>query len=383
MDFGLTLEQEMLAQSVCSFARRELADGALDRAHDPRYPWEVARALAKQSLLGLTINSSDGGGGATLTDAVIAIQEIAMICPASADVIQAGNFGAIRTFSEYASAEQKQRYLPDLLAGRALMALAMSEPDAGSAITQLRTTARLERDGYVLNGIKCWSTNSADATLFLVYVRFGPGSGGIGSVIVERGAAGLTIGPPQAFMSGEVWCELRFDDCLVSADNLLLGPGGFRGQMAGLNIERIGNAARALALGRHAYVLARDHAKTRTQFGRTLSEFQGVQWKFAEMAVQLDAAQLLLYRAAASADSGLPSPYESAVAKYAANLAGFQVANEALQVMGAMGYSTQTLVEYCVRRTRGWMIAGGSVEILKNRIAEQVFDRRFSQWLSS
>ena len=160
---------------------------------------------------------------------------------------------------------------------------------------------------------------------------------------------------------------------------MLLGPGGFKKQMESFNVERLGNAARALALGRHAYDAARAHAKSREQFGRPLCEFQGLQWKFADMAIKLEAAQLLLYRAAANADRGLPSAYETAVAKAACNQTGFEVANESIQIMGALGYSRETLVEYCMRRTRGWMIAGGSIEMLKNRIAEHVFDRRFDQ----
>ncbi|MGH3748611.1 MAG: acyl-CoA dehydrogenase, partial [Micromonosporaceae bacterium] len=155
--------------------------------------------------------------------------------------------------------------------------------------------------------------------------------------------------------------------------------GGFKKQINGFNVERIGNASRSVSLGRHAFNLAREHATVRTQFGKPLCEFQGLQWKFAEMAVKLDSAQMLLYRAAVNAESGLPSAYETSVAKLACNVAGFEVANEALQIMGGLGYSTDSLVEYCVRRTRGWMIAGGSVEILKNRIAESVFERRFSQ----
>jgi hypothetical protein len=210
-------------------------------------------------------------------------------------------------------------------------------------------------------------------------VRFGPGTGGIGSVIVDRDAPGLTIAPPSDFMNGEQWCQLFFDDCRVPAANVVLGPGGFKKQISGFNIERIGNASRALALGELAFSLARRYAMEREQFGRPLCEFQGIQWKFAEMKVKLDAAGMLLNRAAQHAAAGLPDAYETTVAKLACNEAGFAVANEALQVMGAMGYSRETLVEYCLLRTRGWMIAGGSIEMLKNRIAESVFERRFSQ----
>jgi hypothetical protein len=218
-----------------------------------------------------------------------------------------------------------------------------------------------------------------EASVYLVYVRFGPGVSGIGSVLVERGTPGLEVGKPSTYMSGEQWSPLYFDSCRIPADNLLLGPGGFKKQIRGFNVERLGNAARSLALGRLAFTIARDHVLQRVQFGRPLAEFQGIQWKFAEVAVALEGAQLLLDRAARHAAAGLPSAYETSVAKLAANRAGFQAADEALQVMGAMGYSTETLVEYCFRRTRGWLIAGGSTEILKNRIAEDVLGRRFSQ----
>ena len=372
-------EREALLDSVRSFAQRHLADGALARAHDPNYSWDIAQLLGTQGLLGLTISAEDGGQGAGLADAVAVIQEVAMVCPKSADILQAGNFGAIRTFAEFGTPEQKAKYLSDLIAGRTLIGLGMSEPEAGSAATELTTSATEDGDGYRINGTKIWGTHSVDATLFLVYVRFGPGTGNIGSILVERGAKGLTLGTPSTYMSGEQWAQLYFDDCWVPKGNVLLGPGGFKKQMSGFNVERIGNASRALALGRLAFNLARDHVSERTQFGRTLNEFQGLQWKFAEVAVALDSAELLLDRAVRNAAAGLPSAYETSVAKLAANEAGFKAANEAMQAMGALGYSTESLVEYCMRRTRGWMIAGGSIEILKNRIAEEIFGRRFSQ----
>jgi alkylation response protein AidB-like acyl-CoA dehydrogenase len=379
MHFRLTDEQEAFAQSVRGFAREHLLADAVRRAHEAQYPWELARLLAKNNLLGITLREEDGGQGGALMDAVIAIQEVALVSPKAADVVQAGSFGAIRTFAEYATPEQKARFLPGLLSGTELLGLGMTEPEAGSAVTDLATSARADGSEYVLNGSKIFSSHSPDATLFLVYVRYGPGLDGIGSVIVERGTPGLTIGTPHAYMSGDEWAELYFEDCRIPAENVLLGPGGFKKQMSGFNVERIGNASRSLALGRFAFDTAREHARTRVQFGKPLCEFQGIQWKFAEMAIKLDSAQLLLYRAACNADNGLPSAYETSVAKAACNLAGFEVSSEALQVMGGTGYSTDSLVEYCLRRTRGWMIAGGSIEILKNRIAESVFDRRFRQ----
>ena len=379
MDFNLSDDQRQFVDAVQKFARAELADGALARANSDEIPKDIARRMAEIGLLGITIPAENGGIGGSLVDAILAIQTVAEICPRSADVVQAGNFGAIRTFAEYATDEQRARYLPRLLSGEGIMAVGMTEPEAGSAVTELKTSATSDGDGYRINGTKVFGTHSSSADVFLVYVRFGPGVGGIGSVLVERDAEGFNIGPPSKFMNGEHWSELHFENCFVPREKVLLGPGGFKKQISGFNVERLGNASRAVAVGRHAFHVARDYALNRQQFGRLLCEFQGLQWKFAEMELKLQSAQLLLMRAAVNADNGLPSPHDTALAKLACNEAGFFAANESMQVMGALGFSEESIVQYCVRRTRGWMIAGGSVEILKNRIAECIFERRFSQ----
>jgi alkylation response protein AidB-like acyl-CoA dehydrogenase len=377
MDFNLTSEQQQFRESVLRFSRKELEKNALRRAHAPEYPFDVAKLMAKQGLLGITIAEADGGQGGSLMDAVLAIEAVACVCPRSADVVQAGNFGPIRVLAEYGSSSQKSKYLKPLLSGQSVISVGMTEPDAGSAVTDLKTTATRDGEGWRIKGSKVFTTHSAYADLVLAYVRFGPGVGGIGSVLIER--KNIEIGKRSRFMSGEEWAELHFDDVLVPEDMVLLGEGGFKKQIAGFNVERIGNAARSLALGRYAFEAARQWAMQRKQFGRLLCEFQGLQWKFADMKIKLDAAQLLLYRAAANADRGFPSADETAVAKAFCNQAGFEVANDALQAMGATGYSSETLVEYCMRRCRGWMIAGGSIEILKNRIAEGIFERSFPQ----
>ena len=381
MDFQLSEEQQLFQESVRKFARRHLTEGALRRAHLPEFPFEVAQLMAKQGLLGLTFDEANGGSGGTVFDAVLAIQEIALVCPRSADVFQAGNFGPIRTFAEYATPEQKVCWLPRLLAGELVISLCMSEPEAGSAVTDLQTSATPEGNGFRVNGTKVFSSHSLEAELFLVYVRYGPGVEGIGSVLIPRGAEGFTIGKPTRYVGGDDWCQLYFDNVYVPPEDVLLREGGFRKQIAAFNIERIGNAARALAFGRHAFNIAREHALTHKQFGRELAEFQGIQWKFAEMAAQLEAAQLMLYKVATEATGRLPSAFDTSLAKYLCNTAGFFAANEAMQVLGALGYTQDSLVEYCWRRTRGWQIAGGSLEMMKNRIAEGVFDRRFSQRL--
>jgi alkylation response protein AidB-like acyl-CoA dehydrogenase len=379
MEFSLSEEQRAFRDSVLGFARKHLAAGALARAHAPGHPFDVARLMARQGLLGITLREADGGQGGTLMDAVLAIEAVASVCPRSADVVQTGSFGPVRVLAEFGSESQKKKYLAPILMGATVMCLGMSEPEAGSAVTDLKTTATPERDGYRVSGSKVFSTHGPYASVILAYVRYGPGVGGIGSMLIEPGWEGVKLGKPSRFMSGEEWVEIHFDNVFVPRSNVLLEAGGFKQQIAGFNVERIGNTARSLALGRYSYEAAREWALTRQQFGRPLAEFQGLQWKFADMKMKLDAGELLLYRAAANADRGLPSAEETAIAKAFCNQAGFEVASEALQVMGGTGYSQEVLVEYCLRRCRGWMIAGGSIEMMKNRIAEGIFGRSFSQ----
>ena len=379
MDFHFSPEQEQFRDAVHGFAERHLRDGALKRAHQEEHPWDVAKLMAEQGLMGITMKEEDGGQGGTLMDAIIAIETVASVCPRSADVIQAGNFGPVRVLAEYGSRGQKDRYLTKILQGESVITVGMTEPEAGSAVTDLKTTATPDGDGYRINGVKVFQTHASYADVMLTYVRFGPGVGGIGSVLIPRDAAGFKQGTPAKFLNGEEWVQTYLDNVYVGPENVMLKEGGFKKQIAGFNVERIGNTARSLAFGRYAYNVAREWAMQRKQFGRLLCEFQGLQWKFADMKMKLDAGQLLLYRAAVNADNGIPSADDTAIAKAFCNQAGFDICNEAMQIMGGMGYTDESLVEYCFRKCRGWMIAGGSIEILKNRIAEGIFERTFSQ----
>jgi len=379
MNFEFTEEQKQFREAVRGFAERHLRAGALARAHNPEHPWDVARLMAAQGLLGITIPEKDGGQGGTLMDAIIAIETVAQVCPRSADVVQAGNFGAIRVLAEYGTEDQKRRYLTRLLAGEGVICVGMTEPEAGSAVTDLKTSATPDGTGYRISGEKVFTTHAQYADVMVTYVRYGPGVGGIGSVLIDLKSPGVKQGKPSRFMNGEEWVTTWFDNVYVPPENVMLKAGGFKKQIAGFNVERLGNTARSLALGRYCYETARQWALQRKQFGRLLAEFQGLQWKFADMKIKLDAGQLLLYRAAVNADKGLPSAEDTTVAKAFCNQAGFDICSEAMQIMGGMGYTEETLIEWCFRKCRGWMIAGGSIEILKNRIAESVFERQFSQ----
>jgi len=379
MDFSLTSDQQMFCDSVRGFAEKHLAAGALARAHQEEHPWDVSKLIAEQGLMGIAMKEEDGGQGGTLMDAILAIETVAQVCPRSADVIQAGNFGPVRVLAEYGTRDQKDRYLKKILAGESVITVGMTEPEAGSAVTDLTTSAKPDGSGYRINGVKVFQTHASYAEVMLTYVRFSPGVGGIGSVLIPRDADGFKQGAPSKFLNGEDWVQTYLDNVYVGPENVMLKEGGFKKQIAGFNVERIGNTARSLAFGRYAYEQARQWAMQRKQFGRPLCDFQGLQWKFADMKIKLDAGQLLIYRAVANAVDGIPTAEDTAIAKAFCNQAGFDICNEAMQVMGGMGYTQETLVEYCFRKCRGWMIAGGSIEILKNRIAESIFERSFSQ----
>jgi alkylation response protein AidB-like acyl-CoA dehydrogenase len=379
MNFQLNEEQRILQESARRLAEDKFAPKAFTWEEKDEYPWENARVLAENGFTGITIAEEDGGQGGTLLDAVLVLEQISQVCPHTGDVVQATNFGAIRELSLHGSKELKSRFLPPLLRGEGIITVGMSEPNAGSAATDLRTRARLEGDEVVINGSKIFNSNASHAICYVVWVRFGEDVRSSGAVLVERDAPGFSLGKVERHMSGEPHCMLYFDDCRVPKGNILVAEDGFRKLMPVFNVERTGNATRSLALGQAAFDRAVKHAQERIQFDRPLCEFQGIQWKFADMKIKLDAARLLLYRAVVNAVDGKPSALEISVAKAFCNQAGFDVANEAMQILGGYGYSREFPIEYLVRRTRGWMIAGGTLEMMKNRIAEGIFNRRFSQ----
>lgn len=376
MDFSLTPEQTSLVESVSKLAEREFGERAFTRTE---FAWDSLKVLAEHDLTGLTLPVELGGQGASLLDAVLVMMAITKVCPHSADALQASNFGAIRQVAKFGSEHVRNEVLPLFLSGDALVTAGMSEPDAGSALTELRTTARYDGDHVVLNGQKIWNSHGPDATHSVVWCRFGPSSKEIGAVLVPFDSPGFTRGKRELHMSGESHCQLFFDECRVPKEYVLADSGALSKMLSIFGVERMGNASRALALSEKAYEMAVEHAKTRKSFGKDLCEFQGLQWKFADMKVRLDAAKLLLLRAVSNADAGTPDATEAAMAKLYANETAFAVANDALQMFGASGYSQEFPLEYIVRRTRGWMIAGGSVEILRNTIAGSIFGRRFDQ----
>lgn len=374
MDFQLSEDQERLRETVRHFARRNFGGEAFQREAREGFLWEQAKLLAENGFTGIDFPVEDGGQGGTLLDAMLVLSEVAQVDPHVGDVVQAFNFGGIRQLQRLGSTQAKERWLHPALRGELLVSVAMTEPDAGSDLSRIATTARREGGTIVLNGQKIFSSHGLDAQTLIVWCRFGEGKGDMGAVVVPTDASGFSRGPAEEYMSDERYCTMYFDDCEVPEENVLVDADAFRRMMPIFNVERLGNATRSLALARVAFAQAVEHVAKREAFGGRLMDLQGLRWKFADMRMRLDASELLLYRAAVELDDdGFPTDEYSSIAKCFVNESAFFVADQALQVFGGYGYTKQYPVEYIFRRTRGWMIAGGSVEVLRNRIARNIF----------
>lgn len=382
MDFCLSEDEQLIQNAAQGLAVRYFSQGAFDWDGKREYPWEYAKQLWEHGFSGMCLPAADGGHGRSLTEAVLVMETLSSICPRSADVFQVMNFGAVMQLARFGTPALKARVLPSLLDGTRVICTGMTEPDVGSDTTHIRTRARIEGDTVVLNGAKIFNSHGDYASHWVIWCRFGPSTDDIGLVLVERGNPGFHISPARLFVSGDYYVDLGFDECRIPADQVILPSHGFKKMINTFNFERLGNASRSLGQAQLAFNLAVEYAKQRQQFGRPLCEFQGLQWKFADMKMKLDAARLLVYRSAANAASdptGTPRAVEVSVAKCFANQAAFEIANEALQIFGGSGYTVEAPIQYLFRRTRGWMIAGGSIEIQKNNIAAHIFGRRFKQ----
>jgi butyryl-CoA dehydrogenase len=260
----------------------------------------------------------------------------------------------------------------------------MSEPDAGSALTDLKTKAEVRGDKVVLNGTKRWCSGGGHADAYLVYCRLSddPGAKGIGAVLVEKDAPGLSFGPNEQLMGfrGIPSSDLYFDNCTVPVENIVVpANGGFRLLMEAFDLERCGNATMSMAQAAGALEDIIEYVQERRQFGKAIVEFQAVQLKLAEMQMKVDAARLLIWRAAANAENGLPSVQDSSVGKCFANTIAREVTGDAVQLMGAYGYSKDFPMERRLRDAWGWGIAGGAIDIQKTNIAAAMVGRRFDQ----
>ena len=392
MDFRLTDDQDRLREAARVFAAAEMTAIARDlEDNDEPLGREHVKRYAEMGFLGINVAQDLGGLGLGNIEALLVLEEFAKVSPAVAFPIFESSVGPVRAVEHFAEGDLARRIVPQVCAGDMIVAVAMSEPDAGSALTDLKTKAVLKDGTITVNGQKRWCSGGGHADGYVVYARMSddPGARGIGAVFVEKDRDGLSFGAPERLMGfrGIPSADIFFDDVRVPAENLIVPAGGFKKLMAAFDLERCGNATMCLGIAQAAFDTALAYVQERKQFGKALADFQAVQLKLADMAMRLDASRLLIWRAAQNAGDdvgddaagGLPSILDSSLAKCFANEMVRDVTGCALQVMGAYGYSKEFPIEQRLRDGWGWGIAGGAIDIQKINIASALVGRRFDQ----
>ena len=352
-------------------AETEFREHTLTWERDATFPWRNMRILAERGLLGATIPVEYGGGGGDWLDAAVILEELGRCCYTTA-MAALGELGVqTRAIGSYGTEAQKQKYLPKVADGTLICSICITEPDVGSDIKAMTTTATVSGDHVTISGTKTLISRADVAGLFVVYVRFAD-TGGIGAVLVERETPGLAVGPPFATLGREGLYEVRFEDVRVSVDSILVRDDGFRKMLRAFNGQRCLNAAISIGIAQGAQDAAVEHAKTRSQGGRPIGRYQGIGWMLADNAIDIEAARLLVYRAAACAGAGFPSRYEAAIAKTFANEMALRVTDRAMQIFGGHGWAEDVGIERYVRWARYGPLGGGTPQIQRNGIAREI-----------
>jgi alkylation response protein AidB-like acyl-CoA dehydrogenase len=365
---ALSNEQEMLVQSLGDLAESEFADRAFEWHGEP--PWENVELLADRGFLGLNIAEEYGGGGLGEFEAMLSIEVVGRVCPDTAEFLYNQQMVAPRAIEMFGSEPIKERYLPGVTAGEDAIAIAISEPGAGSDVGSMNTRVE-ERDGdLVVSGEKTWVSNVEHASAAVVWAKFPEG---LGSLVVDLDAPGVEIQQHYTNMAEHRQTHFYLEDVVVPEENVLTrGSEGFKQQLQALNWERLGSATLGNAIARCALERALEYAGDREQFGQPIGEFQGIEWKLADMVTELEASRALAYRAATNAheQGRIPDRVEASIAKLYSGQMVERVVSEALQVHGANGYQQGHPLEYLYRLARGRRLAAGTDEIQKNTIAD-------------
>jgi alkylation response protein AidB-like acyl-CoA dehydrogenase len=367
----LSDEQRRFAQTVRELAQSEFRTRA-PRYMDGTFPWENMRQLAELGVLGMAVPEEYGGLGLGVFDTALVLEEIAKVCYPTAMAVL-GEVGVqTRVIAAYAPEAIKRRILPAVASGASLLAICMTEPDAGTDVANYRTNVDRVGNGLRLNGVKTLISRAEEAQIFVVFTRVDrkPGREGIGCILVEKGTPGFAVTGTYHTMGGENLHEIRFEDCLLPAENLVLED-GFRKLLSAFNTQRCLNPSISLGLAEGAFEEAVKYVKQRRAFGRAIGDFQGMRWKIAEMYREIEAARSLLYRACASADP-FPDPLLAAVAKITCNEMALRVTSEAIQVHGGYGFTDEFPVSRFYRGARYGTLGGGTTETLKDLIGRRV-----------
>jgi alkylation response protein AidB-like acyl-CoA dehydrogenase len=385
--YSLNTQQKRLQEKARRLATEVISPRAKQHDIDQEYPWDNVKDLSDMGFMGMTIPKEYGGQGLNYLDTVIVVEEIAKACGVTGRIVVEGNMGAISTVMKYGNDKQKKMAAKYVLKGDK-PAICITEPNAGSAATQMTTRADKKGDKYILNGIKHWITGGGVSKFHLIFARVFDENGeelGIGSFIAISGEQGLTVGKrePTMGLRSIPETEIIIQDMELSADRLIQPPKGlargFAGLMNAYNSQRVGAGTVALGIAQGAYDLALDYIQEREQFSRPICEFQGLQWMLVDMSIKLEASRALIYKAAGNAGTGFPDIIEAAQAKIYASESSIQVTSDALQMFGAKGYSRDNPLERMYRDVRMFTIGGGTAQILRTVTASQLLKRKLPQ----
>jgi butyryl-CoA dehydrogenase len=377
MDLEFSAEQEMIRKMVRDFAQKEVAPIAAEIDEQGVVPFENIRKMASLGLLGLIIPEEYNGGGADMISYVIAIEELSKACASTAIVVAVQNSLVAAGIERFGTEEQKNAYLPPLARGEKIGAFALTEPSAGCDASALLTTAVRDGDEYVINGRKHFITNGGFADLIVLFAMTDKSQGhrGITAFLVDKGTPGFSPGKEEHKMGirGTNTSELIFDAMRIPATNRLGEEGqGFRIAMTVLDGGRIGVAAQAVGIAQAAYEAALEYSKERAQFGKPICEFQAIQWMLADMATRIEAARLLVYKAALAKQSGARFSQEAAMAKVYASETATWVADRAIQIHGGYGYMKEYPVERHYRDAKITELYEGTSEVQRMVIARSI-----------
>lgn len=376
MDLRFTEEQDMMRKMVQDFAQKEIAP-TIEKMEQGEFPREILKKMGDLGLMGIPIPAQYGGANMDFASYIIAIHELSKVSATIGVILSVHTSVGTNPILYFGTEEQKQKYVQKLARGEYLGAFCLTEPSSGSDAASLKSKAVLDGDHYVINGSKVFITNGGEADVYIVFAKTNPvtGAKGITAFIVEKGTPGLVIGKDEHKLGlhGSRTVQLTFEDMRVPKENRLGEEGeGFKIAMANLDVGRIGIAAQALGIAEAAYEAAVQYAKSRQQFGRSIATHQGVGFKLADMATNIEAAKLLIYHAADMRANGLNCGKEAAMAKLFASKTAVEVTTEAIQVFGGYGYTKDYPVERYFRDAKVTEIYEGTSEIQRIVISKRL-----------
>ena len=368
IDFTLTSEQELIQKTAREFAKEHLAPGVIERDDKAEFPTEQIKVMGELGFMGMMVPEEWSGAGFDTLTYVIAMEEIAAVELATSTIMSVNNSLVCQLLVDYGTEDQKEKYLKPLAIGEKLGAYSLSEPESGSDASNMRTFAKKEGDHYVINGTKNWVTNGINGDIVILFCMTEKSVGykGISAFVVEKGTLGLSVGKKENKLGirASDTCELYFENCRIPDENIIGEEGqGFKVAMKALGGGRIGIAAQALGLARAALDASISYAKERKQFGKTIGEFGAIQNKLADIATEIDAARMLVWRAAKLKDDGKNYSRESSMAKLYASSTAMRAATECVQIHGGYGYMQEYGVERLMRDAKITQIYEGTSEI--------------------